>query len=177
LQYKIISLYYEAIRTITLCYFLNSATLLMKEKFIYNLKILLVGIILWWIIFVYLQEHPWEKQSIVPSLQTLYHKGQLFFYTLLGQDSESVQTKQSLQKMYSEISYLIESSQCTDQALLQEVEENKAAIDALDYSQAQNNKYNYYLKAVDLKNKIEEQCGIKPIMTGDINISTGNLAQ
>jgi len=79
--------------------------------------------------------------------------------------------------MYSEISYLIESSQCTDQALLQEVEENKAAIDALDYSQAQNNKYNYYLKAVDLKNKIEEQCGIKPIMTGDINISTGNLAQ
>ena len=79
--------------------------------------------------------------------------------------------------MYSEISYLIESSQCSDQALLQEVEENKAAIDALDYSQAQNNKYNYYLKAVDLKNKIEEQCGIKPIMTGDINISTGNLAQ
>jgi hypothetical protein len=76
----------------------------------------------------------------------------------LGEDSESIQTKQSLQKMYSEISYLIESSQCSDQALLQEVKENRAAIEALDYSQAQNNKYNYYLKAVDLKNKIEKQC-------------------
>ena len=67
--------------------------------------------------------------------------------------------------MYSEISYLIESSQCTDDALIQEVKENRAAIQALDYSQAQNNKYNYYLKAVDLKNKIEEQCGIKPTAT------------
>jgi hypothetical protein len=78
----------------------------------------------------------------------------------LGEDSTSIQTKQSLQKMYSEISYLIESSKCSDQALLQEVEENKAAIDLLDYSQAQNNKYNYYLKAVDLKNKIEKQCTV-----------------
>jgi len=83
----------------------------------------------------------------------------------MGKDSESIQTKQSLQKMYSEISYLIESSKCSDQALLQEVKENKAAINALDYSQAQNNKYNYYLKAVDLKNKIEAQCGIKPTTT------------
>lgn len=144
----------------------------MKAKFIFNVKLLFVGIILWWIIFVYLQEHPGEKQSIVPSLQTLYHKWELFFYTLLGKDSESVQTKQSLQKMYSEISYLIESSKCSDQALLQEVEENKAAIDLLDYSQAQNNKYNYYLKAVDLKNKIEEQCGIKSTTTWDINTGT-----
>ncbi len=144
----------------------------MKAKFIFNVKLLFVGIILWWIIFVYLQEHPGEKQSIVPSLQTLYHKWELFFYTLLGKDSESVQTKQSLQKMYSEISYLIESSKCSDQALLQEVEENKAAIDLLDYSQAQNNKYNYYLKAVDLKNKIEEQCGIKTTTTWDTNTGT-----
>jgi hypothetical protein len=83
----------------------------------------------------------------------------------MGKDSESIQTKQSLQKMYSEISYLIESSKCSDQGLLQEVKENKAAINALDYSQAQNNKYNYYLKAVDLKNKIEAQCGIKPTTT------------
>lgn len=68
--------------------------------------------------------------------------------------------------MYSEISYLIESSQCTDESLVQEIKENRAAIQALDYSQAQNNKYNYYLKAVDLKNKIEEQCTAKTVITG-----------
>ncbi len=147
----------------------------MKAQFIYNLKILLIGLILWTIIIWYLQEHPWEKQSILPSIQTLYHKWELLFYSLLGKDSESIQTKQSLQKMYSEISYLIESSKCSDQWLLEEVKENKAAINALDYSQAQNNKYNYYLKAVDLKNKIEAQCGIKPTMTWDI--ATGNIAQ
>ena len=147
---------------------------LMKEKFIYNIKILFVGIALWWIIFAYLQEHPGEKQSILPSLQTLYHKWQIFFYTLLGEDSTSIQTKQSLQKMYSEISYLIESSKCDDIALIQEVEENRTAIQALDYSQAQNNKYNYYLKAVDLKNKIEKQCTVWiATSTGDIIISTG----
>jgi hypothetical protein len=150
----------------------------MKEKFIYNLKILLVGLILWTIIIWYLQTHPGEKQSIVPSLQTLYHKWEVFFYTLLWKDSESIETKQWLQKMYSEISYLIESSKCSDQALLQEVEENKAAIALLDYSQAQNNKYNYYLKAVDLKNKIEEQCGTWSaiitweIITGDVQTET-----
>ena len=145
----------------------------MKEKFIYNIKILCVGIILWWIIFAYLQQHPGEKQSIIPSLQTLYHKWQIFFYTLLGQDSESIQTKQSLQKMYSEISYLIESSKCNADSLIQEVEENKSAIDNLDYSQAQNNKYNYYLKAVDLKNRIETQCNSWTTMSWNI-ISTGS---
>ena len=145
----------------------------MKEKFIYNIKILCVGIILWWIIFAYLQQHPGEKQSIIPSLQTLYHKWQIFFYTLLGQDSESIQTKQSLQKMYSEISYLIESSKCNADSLIQEVEENKSAINNLDYSQAQNNKYNYYLKAVDLKNRIETQCNSWTTMSWNI-ISTGS---
>ncbi len=144
----------------------------MKEKLIYNIKILIVGSILWVIIVGYLQQHPGEKNAILPSLQTLYHKWEIFFYTLLGKDSESVKTKQSLEKMYSEISYLIESSQCTDESLVQEVKENRAAIQALDYSQAQNNKYNYYLKAVDLKNKIEEQCGIKPTTTWDINTGT-----
>lgn len=144
----------------------------MKEKLIYNIKILIIGSILWVIIVGYLQQHPGEKNAILPSLQTLYHKWEIFFYTLLGKDSESVKTKQSLEKMYSEISYLIESSQCTDDALIQEVKENRAAIQALDYSQAQNNKYNYYLKAVDLKNKIEAQCGIKPTTTWDINTGT-----
>lgn len=146
----------------------------MKEKFIYNLKILVIGSILWVIIIWYLQSHPWEKNSILPSLQTLYHKWEVFFYTLLGRDSESIQTKQSLQKMYSEITYLIESSKCEDKNLLQEVKENKAAIESLNYSQAQNNKYNYYLKAVDLRNKIEEQCGTWTIMSWDI-VSTGNI--
>jgi hypothetical protein len=77
--------------------------------------------------------------------------------------------------MYAEISYLIESSKCDNPSLLQEIKDNKKAIQALDHSQAQNSKYNYYLKAVDLKTKIEKQCGIKPIMTGDIIISTGSI--
>ena len=144
----------------------------MKEKLIYNIKILIIGSVLWVIIVGYLQQHPGEKNAILPSLQTLYHKWEIFFYTLLGKDSESVKTKQSLEKMYSEISYLIESSHCTDESLVQEVKENRVAIQALDYSQAQNNKYNYYLKAVDLKNKIEEQCGIKATTTWDTNTGT-----
>jgi hypothetical protein len=144
----------------------------MKEKFIYNVKILVIWIILRFVIIWYLQQHPWEKQSLIPSLQTLYHKWEIFFYTLLGKDSDSIETKQSLQKMYAEISYLIESSKCNNQALLQEVEENKTAIDGLDYSQAQTNKYNYYLKAVDLKNKIESQCSTS-IQTWHTTYSTG----
>ncbi len=46
----------------------------MKEKLIYNIKILIVGSILWVIIVGYLQQHPGEKNAILPSLQTLYHK-------------------------------------------------------------------------------------------------------
>lgn len=150
----------------------------MERKFIFNLKMLLAGVILRVIIFWYLQQHPGEKQSLLPSLQTLYSKGEVFFYGLLGKDTASIETKQSLQKMYTEISYLIETSHCDATALIQEVEESRAAIDALDYSQAQNNKYNYYLKAVELKDKIQKQCGIATDTTGTAitgSVQTGTI--
>ena len=132
----------------------------MKEKFIFNLKLFVVGILLRTIIFSYLQSHTGEKQSLIPSLQTLYHKGQLFVYGLLGKNTEELETKYALEKIYNEISYLIEASHCSDEALLAEVNANKQAIEALDSTQAQQARYNYYRQASNLKSKIEAQCAI-----------------
>lgn len=146
----------------------------LKERFIFNIKLFIIGSILWIVIFGYLQQHPGEKQSLIPSLQTLYNKGELMFYNILGYNSTNIETKQSLQKMYTEIAYLIEASQCDDEALLKEVEMNKKAIDALEYTQAENNKYNYYLKAVDLKNKIESQCTTGGTITQESS-TTGSI--
>ena len=77
-----------------------------------------------------------------------------------------------MNKIYNEISYLIEASRCTDQALLQEVEANKQAIAALNSTQAQEGRYNYYRQASNLKNKIEAQCAVPvsswAMMSGEV---------
>lgn len=148
----------------------------MKEKFIFNLKLFIIGIVLRAIIFAYLQSHTGEKQSLIPSLQTLYHKAEIFIYGVLGKNTDQLETKYALDKIYNEISYLIEASHCTDEALLQEVEANKQAIADLTSTQAQEGRYNYYRQASNLKNKIEAQCAIPvsswAMMTGELATGT-----
>ncbi len=136
----------------------NKDTIDIAEQFIYNLKVFVVGVILWVIIVWYLQNHPGERQAIMPSLQTLYHKAQVSIYGLFGRDVEQLETKFALQRIYSEINYLIESSNCQDEELLAQVQEHKDAVDNLSNSQAQNNRFNYYRQAANLKNRIEQQC-------------------
>lgn len=131
---------------------------IIRWQLIYNIKILVVGIILWWLIILHLNNHIGERESLMPSLEALYHKAQTSVYDILGKDTEQLETKFALQRVYKEISYLIEASNCHDEALLQEVQDHKIAVDNLNFSQAQNNRFNYYRQASNLKNKIEQQC-------------------
>lgn len=139
---------------------------IMDKKFITNVKMFLIGIVLLALSFSYIKGHPWERNSFVPSLQMLYYKGELFFYWLMGKDVRSLETKQQFTKIYNELSYLVESSHCTDETLIQRIKEQQEILKNIDYSVMNDEQYTAITTAQDLKKQIEEQCSlIKEIPT------------
>ena len=132
----------------------------MKEKLIQNLKMFIVGILLLIISFTYIKGHPGEWNSFVPSLQMLYYKGEIFFYQLVGKDIRTLESRQQLEKIYNELSYLVESSQCTDPELLQKIQEQQVILKTISSTDMEIQQYSIIANAQELKREIEETCDV-----------------
>lgn len=148
----------------------------MKEKLLQNLKMFIIGSILLIISFTYIKWHPGEWNSFVPSLHMLYYKGQTFFYSLMGKDIKSLEIKQQFTKIYSELSYLVESSECTDPELIAQIKKQQELLNNMDDSTMELEQYSAITTAQELKQQIEEQCAFIPgtlPTTGDsVDLST-----
>lgn len=126
---------------------------------------LIVGTILCTMCFVYIKDHPGEWNSFIPSLQMLYYKGQVFVYKSLGYDTRNLELKQQFTKIYTELSYLVQSSNCTDPTLLEKIKSQQEILKNIDISQLQIEQYSTITTAQELKQTIEEQCAYKGTST------------
>ena len=104
----------------------------MKAKLLQNIKMFIVGAILLIISFTYIKGHPGEWNSFVPSLQMLYYKGEVFFYKILGKDAKSLEIKQQFNKIYTELNYLVESSECADTELVDLIKKQQELLKNMD---------------------------------------------
>ena len=138
----------------------------MKAKLLQNIKMFIVGAILLIISFTYIKGHPGEWNSFVPSLQMLYYKGEVFFYKILGKDAKSLEIKQQFNKIYTELNYLVESSECADTELVDLIKKQQELLKNMDISTMQVEQYTAITTAQDLKKQIEEQCAFIP---GSVN--------
>ncbi len=134
----------------------------MKEKLIQNLKMFIVGVVLLMISFTYIKWHPGEWNSFIPSLQMLYYKGQTFFYQVLGKDVKSLEIKQQFNKIYTELSYLAESSECADPDLIEQIKKQQELFKNMDTTTMEIEQYSAISTAQELKQQIEEQCAFIP---------------
>lgn len=92
----------------------------------------------------------------------LYYKGQTFFYQVLGKDVKSLEIKQQFNKIYTELSYLVESSECANQDLVNQIKNQQELLKNMDTSSMQVEQYSAITTAQDLKKQIEEQCAFVP---------------
>lgn len=146
----------------------------MKEKLLQNLKMFIIGAVLLIISFTYIKWHPGERSSFVPSLQMLYYKGETFFYKILGKDTKALEVKQQFNKIYTELSYLVESSKCVDSDLIEQLKKQQELLKNMDDSTIQIEQYAAITTAQQLKQQIEEQCAFIP---GVIDSATGDTIE
>ncbi len=113
-------------------------------------------------IFAYLDSHPGEKASILPSVTMLMQKVQSFGYTLIGRSSESITIKASLAKNFDELSYLLENNDdCKDPAIAKAIEDGRSQLKKVSFDNISSQQYGFYSMAVQIKAEIEKKCGKK----------------
>lgn len=142
----------------------------MDKKLLSNIKMFIIGAILLLVSFFYISGHPGEWNSFVPSLQMLYYKGEVFVYKLTGRDVRKLEAKQQLEKIYNELSYLVESSKCTDEALLWKIKDQQELLKNIKSNSLELEQYSIIATAQELKREIEEQCALNSSQEEEVSL-------
>ena len=80
----------------------------------------------------------------------------------MGKDTKSLEIKQQFTKIYSELSYLAESSECTNPDLIEQIQKQQELLKNMDNTTMEVEQYTAITTAQDLKQQIEEQCAFIP---------------
>ncbi len=132
---------------------------MLESKFRMNIILLCIGLVLWWTIFLYLNNHPWEKASILPSLQILAQKWESMRYRITKKNPEVIAVKNSLIKSFDELQYLTEwSEKCRTSWLLGEIEKGKKEVEKLSYEEVISKRNLYLIEISTIKDKIDTTC-------------------
>jgi hypothetical protein len=129
-----------------------------REMFYWNIVKFIIGIVLLSISYIYIQNHPAEKVSILSWFQVMYERGQVFVYDIFGKDSSVLRQKHRLNQYYQELMRLAESRSCVWPELLSNIFEtymnfSQSTIQELDES------ISYFsAKANELDLSIQESC-------------------
>lgn len=131
----------------------------MAKRIRQNIILFFVWLVLWWLIFLYLDNHPGEKASIMPSLQILWHKALWLWFRVVGKNPESIAVKATLIRNFDELAYLVESNiTCIEPSTIDEIQKYRDEVNALSYDIVIGQQYLYYTRASNLKKQIDDAC-------------------
>lgn len=101
-------------------------TIMDKEERVFvkrNLIKFIIGLILLWFSFSYIQNHPAEKASIFSGFQVLWQRAVVYVHKITNTNSEAFQKKYDYEKTYTELINMAETKKCSDPAILTELNE------------------------------------------------------
>ena len=86
----------------------------MKKRLRNNLIELVIGLILLWMCYVYIQNHPAEKISFFSWYKVIYQQTEIFFQNLFGHNGDLLKQKYSLESYYQVMITQSEEKPCVD---------------------------------------------------------------
>lgn len=129
-----------------------------KQTFIRNVMKLIVWLILLFVSYWYLQNHPAEKVSVVSGFEVMYQRWQIWVYDLLGKDVVWLKQKFRLIQYYEELIRTAENKKCTDVSLLKELHDAYNSIKSLSYDELNSSLADLSARADEFNVKIFAQC-------------------
>ena len=88
-----------------------------------NLIKFVIGLVLLWFSFSYIQSHPAEKASIFSGFQVLRQKVVVYVHKVTNTNSEAYAKKFDYEKTYQELVSMAKTKACSDAAILTELNE------------------------------------------------------
>ena len=120
-----------------------------------NLVKFIIGLILLWFSFSYIQNHPAEKASIFSGFQVLWQRMVVYVHKVTNTDSEAFQKKYDYEKTYDELISMAEAKKCSDSAILTEIHETYLSLQKEGIKTLDENLPGYMRKANEYKNMID----------------------
>ena len=120
-----------------------------------NLIKLVIGLILLWFSFSYIQKHPAEKASIFSGFQVLRQKVVVYVHKVTNTNSEAFQKKYDYEKTYQELVSMAKNKECIDSAVLTELNETYLSLKKEGIKTLEENLPGYARKANEYKHMID----------------------
>lgn len=128
-----------------------------KQTFVSNVIKLIVGAILLIISFLYLQNHPAERVSVISWFEVMYQKVQYWTYWLLGKDVVVLQQKFRLLQYYQELIRKAENMQCVGD-IIKNIHDDYNALRHIPMNELSEKIDEYSNRAYDFDAQLQDGC-------------------
>ncbi len=117
-----------------------------------------IWLVLLFISYWYISNHPAEKASIFSWFEVLVQKVEVYFYKLFNSDSESLQIKFDLEKTFEELRSTAKTNSCVSSNIYDDIKETYASLRKEKIWDIENNISFYQRKVGEYKWLIDGAC-------------------
>lgn len=130
----------------------------MKKKLIHNLIELVVWLILLWMCYVYIQNHPAEKVSFFSWYKVIYQQTEIFFHNLFGHNWEWLRQKYNLESYYQVMITQAEEKPCVDPVVVKDLHETYEALQKEPNNTLEHKLQDYMEKQYKFDEELRKSC-------------------
>lgn len=130
----------------------------MKQIFKNNVIKFLIGIVLLFFCYLYIQKYPAEKIAIFSGFDVMVQRVEILFNKFVNNNSEALKTKFDYEKAYEELLRIAEANGCNKADLIQELKDTLAALQNEPMKTLPDTLPWYIRKANELKTRVSQEC-------------------
>lgn len=130
----------------------------MKRIFKNNLIKLIIGAVLLFFCFLYIQKYPAEKIAILSGFDVMVQRVEIIFNKFWKGNSESLKTKFDYEKAYEELIRIAEANWCKDDSIIKELHDTLNSLQKEPTKTLSDMLPWYIRKATELKTTVSQQC-------------------
>lgn len=130
----------------------------MKQIFKNNLIKFIVGLVLLFFCFLYIQKYPAEKIAIFSGFDVMVQRVEILFNKFVNNNSDALKTKFDYEKAYEELLRIAEANWCSDKQIAKELQDTLTALQNEPMKTLPDTLPWYIRKANELKTKVSNEC-------------------
>ena len=132
----------------------------MKKKLIHNFVELVVGVILLWMCYGYIQTHPAEKISFFSWYKVIYQQTEIFFQNMFGKNWELLKQKYNLESYYQVLITLSEEKPCIDSDIVEDLHATYEALQNEPKNTLEHTLEYYIDKQYEFDEELKRECQV-----------------
>jgi len=135
----------------------------MKKRLRNNLIELVIWLVLLWMCYVYIQNHPAEKISFFSWYKVIYQQTEIFFQNLFGHNWDLLKQKYNLESYYQVMITQAEEKPCVDPDLVKDLHETYQKLQKEPKNTLEHTLQKYVEKQYEFDEELRKECPVEEL--------------